>query len=1230
MHHSSRLSIDPTPEFDVYAAELAGLNLVEASAGTGKTWTISGLYVRLILELGLSVDQILVVTYTKAATAELQGRIRKRLREVLSAFEAGDSEDEFCRRIIQFYGDRAEIATRRLGYAISGFDEAAVYTIHGFCQRLLNESAFESGADFDCELMPDETDLLREIVDDFWRREVYLTSAAWAEYLAQENQSPDVWLSEIQPHVGKPFLKIAAPPEPPDEEEVIASFGRAVLEAADVWHAQRTDIEAILLGYPGFNRARVKSENLQRWLVETAEFFSRWPVPERTPQPVVLPEVPFLLDLPEGLRRFSSSTLAVVVKKGCQPPQHPFFRRCQSVIETHEALRRAFEARFQHLKARLIEFCNTELDRRKNALQVVCYNDLLNRLATALDSEHGESLAETVRRRYRAALIDEFQDTDPIQYRIFRHIYGEGGSPVFFVGDPKQAIYGFRGADIFSYLEARGHERITRRTLKTNQRSERDLIAAVNALFAGHPKPFLLDQIPYPEVKPATRQRAALDIEGDSGEPFRFLLLPPEQDDKDKEKPYSKGAASRLAALTTAFEISRLLNAGIEGKARLGERNLDGGDIAVLVSTHVQARLMEEALTSCGVPSVRQGQESVLSSPEAAELERILRAIAQPGREPLLKAALATELMNFTANAIFDLQKDEGAWDAIFDRFQAYHHIWLSEGFMPMFRRWFEDGRITEHLPKFRDGERRLTNLLHLAELLQVESRKKSGMDTLLGWFGRAIRNPSKNDETALLRLESDAKRVKIVTIHTSKGLEYAIVFCPFLWDGRLRQRKAPSVLLHSEGESLLDLGSVQLEENRRQAVLEEMSENLRLLYVALTRAVYRCHVVWGNVRHGRDKSEGFHSTAMAWLLHGGSTAPEDDPLSALESRLLDADTDFIAADIQQFAERVPGCVSVGFVETRSVRYQGTGADSGPELAVHPFRRPPLYPSWRMSSFSALTTGRHSEAPDYDTPADSDLPEAAGDSMFAFPRGARAGSCLHAILEEWDFTCRDFERLGELVRRKLKAHGIDESWTPTVRQAIETALETALDESGLKLSDIPAEKRLAEMEFTYALRGGDADGLRRLLADPRFRCDRRYADAARQLDFTHIEGYMRGFIDLVFEANGRYYLLDWKSNWLGNTAADYARDRLAATMAREHYYLQYLIYTVALHRYLKQRLPNYDYDTHFGGVYYLFLRGIAPERKTGIFRDRPRRELIEALDGLLMAGLDAPRIAEAG
>jgi exodeoxyribonuclease V beta subunit len=1223
-------------EFDIYKTQLAGLTLIEASAGTGKTWTISGLYVRLVLELGLSVDQILVVTYTKAATAELQDRIRRRLRNVLEAFEQNASDDEFCRRLLAGYcghpeksqqahptrlGElqNRETALRRLTFALSCFDEAAIYTIHGFCQRLLTENAFESGNDFDCELMPDETDLLREIVDDFWRSEVYPASLDWAGFLADQGQSPDVWLQEVRAHVGKPFLKIQGPSESKNGEELQISWKKALLEASQVWHSQKKDICAQLIAYPNFNKKSIKPDHLKTWFDQLDEFFSMGslsPLPI-TSQPVVLPPPHAAPVLPECLSRLSTQGLASSVHKNSTPPSHPFYICCQILVDADASLRAHYQNRLQCLKRCLLDYCNSELEQRKAALQKFSYNDLLNRLASALDSDQGERLVETIRRRYRAALIDEFQDTDPVQYRIFQRVYGHGGLPVFFVGDPKQAIYGFRGADVFSYLEARRGEGMAHQTLRTNQRSEGNLIAAINALFLNQTNPFLLEHIPYPAVQPAQRERAKFILEEEDLTPFRFQLFPPRLDVQGQEIPYGKGMANSLAAESVATEIVRLLHLSAQDKARLGDRALNGGDFAVLVATHAQARLIEETLHTAGVPSVRHGQESVYETQEASELERILLAVAEPGRETRLKAALATELMGYSANVMFALQRDETAWEALFERFQIYHQLWLTEGFMPMFRRWFEDSRITESLPRFRDGERRLTNLLHLAELLQVESRRKSTIDTLLNGFGHAIRHSTSSDETALLRLESDAQRVKIVTIHTSKGLEYPIVFCPFLWDGRLGQRKASSILFHADYQAVLDLGSPEVEKNRRQAVLEEMAEKLRLLYVALTRAVYRCYVAWGHVRNTKDKSDGFHSSALAWLLHGGKLSDRDEPLTALTNQLAQANTSCIEKDIRNLAEQAPGCISIHSVGTEATPYQSAPTTNEVTLTVPEFQRSTLYPSWRMSSFSGLTTGRHSETPDYDLLPESQISEEQGDSMFAFPRGAKAGSCLHTILEEWDFTCRDAERLAELVRRKLKAHGIEERWTPTVRTSIENLLTVSLNKNGLKLSEVSTDRRLVEMEFTYVLSGGNASSLRKLLTNPACSCDPRYAEAARLLDFHHIKGFMKGYIDLVFEAGGRYYLADYKSNWLGNTYPDYVPDRLTDAMAREHYYLQYLIYTVALHRYLQLRLPRYDYEAHFGGVYYFFIRGINPKKKTGIYWNRPNLELIAELEGIL-------------
>ena len=1202
-----------TPEFSLYQTELAGLNLVEASAGTGKTWTISGLYTRLILEPGLGVDQILVVTYTKAATAELQDRIRKRLRDVLAVLETGTAgQDEFLHAMLARHGDGAarDLAIRRLTRAIGGFDQAAVFTIHGFCQRLLNESAFESGNDFDCEVLPNEMELLGEIVDDFWRREVYTASESWAAFLAEHKQSPDVWLGEVAAHVGKPFLKILGAEETGDTAALETRFRAAAIQTAVIWCDGREAIVRLLMEFQGFNGHKIKPAKLKAWLAEADAFLGPWIMDGN-------PSVPCSAS-PEGIARLGAGALAACVNKGQTLPQQPFFDRCQALAEAGDALRAAYAIRLLALKPRLLRFCDTELEPRKARARVFSYNDMLNRLATALDGDQGDRLAAAIRRRYQAALIDEFQDTDPVQYRIFRTVYGNGGLPVFFVGDPKQAIYGFRGADVFSYLEARGADQVRRGTLMHNQRSEPGLIRAVNALFLSRPRPFLLDAIPYPEVAPANRPRDPLLISGDGGEPLRFLVLPPGDDGQGNAIPLGKGAASTLAAKGSAAAIARLLRDAAEGKNRLGNRALNGGDIAVLVATHHQARQVEAALGLRGVPSVRQGQDNVFESPEALELERVLLAIASPGREPLLKAALATELMGYTANAIHALEQDEPGWERVFDRFQGYHQMWLREGFMPMFRRWFEESAVTENLPGFRDGERRLTNLLHLAELLQVESRRKTGVDTLLGWFGHAIRQPSKADETAQLRLESDAKRVKIVTVHTSKGLEYPIVFCPFPWDGRLAQRKAAAILFHDGCQAVLDLGSPELEAHRAQAVLEEMSEKLRLLYVALTRAVYRCYVVWGDVRNSRDPGEGLHTTALGWLMHGAGTEAEADPMAALELRLRNGGHGLILKDLHDFAAATPGGVSVAALPDGTPSYRPPGVDAEPELAARAFRRGALYSSWRMSSFTGLATGHHSEDPDYDLSAEPDTEEeAASDSMFAFPRGAKAGTCLHAILEDWDFTNPDGERLGELVRRKLKAHGLDEGWTATVGENIATLLATPLNKDGLKLGEIPPEKRLVEMEFTYILRGGTARKLRQLLEDPRHGCDPRFAEAAGHLDFKYIAGYMKGFVDLVFEAGGRYYLADYKSNWLGNAYAKYAPARLAAAMAREQYYLQYLIYTVALHRYLQQRIPDYGYETHFGGIYYLFLRGIKAGQKTGIFWDRPGLALVEGLEGVI-------------
>jgi exodeoxyribonuclease V beta subunit len=366
--------------------------------------------------------------------------------------------------------------------------------------------------------------------------------------------------------------------------------------------------------------------------------------------------------------------------------------------------------------------------------------------------------------------------------------------------------------------------------------------------------------------------------------------------------------------------------------------------------------------------------------------------------------------------------------------------------------------------------------------------------------------------------------------------------------------------------------------------------------------------VVWGRIKE-------METSALAWLLHGPDETL-DDPVGAMQAIFKQLSHADIEKALEDLAARSPAGFAVEPLAIDTQRYSPPRATPTSLQALN-FRRGSLRPSWRMSSFSALTGGRHSEAPDYDAPGETFAEAASDDSIFAFPRGATAGRCLHAILEEWDFENRDREALNRLIKRRLKAHAIAETWTPTVAGMVEATLNAPLDGDRLRLADIGKCRRLAELEFTYPLRSLELSELKRMLADPALGLAKDFREASHALGSETLKGYMKGFIDLSFEADGRFYLADYKSNWLGNRPQDYAPPRLIQAMAREHYYLQYLIYCLALHRYLGLRLPDYDYERHFGDVFYLFLRGIGHGRKdAGIFRDRPSHELIVSLDRL--------------
>jgi len=1139
------------PPFDV---TLAGTGLIEAGAGTGKTWTITALVLRLLLEQHLEIGQILVVTYTRAATGELRGRIRNRLIQALAAFEAGTTNDEYLQALLLRHAPEQAIARLRL--AIESFDEAAIFTIHGFCQRALTETAFAAGQPFERELLADQQDMLADVARDAWRKLMATAAEPWARWLIGALGGPDGLVRRVRSHVGRIDAEILAP-DADDPQAAEQAFAAAFATARLLWQADAAKICAWLAGAK-LHQASYAPEKMQPRIDCLGQLFAA--------------ETP-LFPLPDAVAFFGLAKITAKRTKTSPQPEHEFFGAVDVLLQTAGRLEAAYENATRRLLHDFLLTARLELAARKRRSGQMAYDDLLADLAHALQGPAGAALAASLRERYRAALVDEFQDTDPLQLDIFFGIFGQKfgqqDHPLIFVGDPKQAIYGFRGADVFAYLTAR-RQADARYALLENRRSVPPLLTAVNALFA-RPNPFLLDDLPFEPARAATMERTLCRID-DGLSPLTLWSMSKPGD----EKSFTKEAALGMAATAVATDIARLLALAATGRATLDERALKGGDIAVLVRKHHQGEAVKQALARRGIASVSMGGGSVWHSIEAEEIERWLLAAAAPSRAGLVRAALATVLFGAAAGELAAWADADPAW---YERQGSFHDdllLYRERGFMAMWRRLLRREGVVARVLARPDGERRLTNYRHLAELLQAAEHA----DTLdvAGLARHVARERAGSEaEEAQLRLESDAQLVRIVTIHAAKGLQYPIVYCPFLWDGPGADDKHWPVFAHNENQACLDFGSAQIDALRQQADLEDAAEELRLAYVALTRAEHRCVIIWGKVNQCAR-------SPLAWLLFAPRTADDsaaDNPRAQLADRLDKLDEAALRAEIAALADSLKGALSIA-----PWPVDGAPVVAAPVAAQALMARPFLgtIPApWRINSFSSLAARLgNEETPDRDavTVNDAVPPAPTFTSIHAFPRGTRAGSCLHALFERVDF--QSPSAAGPIAAAVLDEFAYAPEWRPVLERLVADVVATPLNAAGLCLAQVARGERLIELEFTFPL--GSV--------------------AARA-------GYMKGFIDLVFRHNGLWYIVDYKSNWLGEQAADYASPRLGEVMRAHRYDLQLRIYAAALKRALHLREPALDWAESFGGVFYLFLRGMGPGTQAGVFFVRPDDAEIE-------------------
>ncbi len=1199
--------------------ELSGTNLIEASAGTGKTYAIACLYLRLLIEKGLTPDRILVVTFTEAATEELRGRIRGRIREALDVFAGRPTKDPFLLGLAANEnrgGPGRDQSMDLLHRAITSFDTASIFTIHAFCLRALQDNAFESGSLYDTELVTDPSGMFQETVDDFWRMKFFGDQAPLLENALRNRCSPETFAAFAGKMLENPKMKILPDLGSRNRESIDRECLSAFEEVRREWKERREEIVELLEKDKGLSRSeKAYRADLLPGLFEGMDSFTG-------------ADNPF--NLFKGFEKFCVSGILKETKKTGKAPEHPFFDAC-------ERLRKLVEGRFLFLKWELLEFCRERLPLRKRTANIRFFSDLLNDLYEALCGGAGDGLAECLRGKYHAALIDEFQDTDPVQYDIFQKIYDRPDTPLFLIGDPKQAIYSFRGADIFAYMEAsRCVDSDRRFTLTSNWRSTPALLRAFNTIFDNDGKPFVYDEIAYHPIKSGEAgAKKVLVLEGKDGAPLQVWTVPPGEDGQ----PLGVGKANDAVQASVAAEIARLLQDGAEGRARIEERDngvvrerpVAPGDMAVIVRSHRQAGLIQEALRGLGIPSVMRSDETIFATGEAREIFTLLAAIADPMREYKVRAALATRIMGMSGNAIAALLDDEKAWEECLEKFRDYHRLWLERGFMVMTRALMAREGVRGRLLRRPDGERRLTNALHCFEVIHQSSHEgRLGMESLLSWFGEKVAAREKSDEYQI-RLETDEKAVKIVTVHVSKGLEYPIVFCPFMWGGI--KSDADVATFHDEFVMVRDFGSDQLERHRVSADKETLAEGLRLLYVALTRAKYRCYLVAGKVndKTGKNRPE---TSPISYLFHAPEEIrSEDDLVAMLAAEIKKLAPYEMEKRLKEIADKADGAISVAPMPAEDGSLSCVPSlDDGKPLTSRALQAS-IERDWRVASFTSFSKGDAGgvELPDRDETGvnhpgagTADAGEAPREkSIFTFPRGARAGIFLHGIFEDLDFSAAGGEKVEGLVARGLERYGYASEWHPHVRDMVDKVLAAPIStpSGSFSLSCLRKWSWIAELEFFFPLRFITSDLLKKCLL--KWSGSTEAVDLRRvcsSLGFRPARGMMRGFMDMVFEHDGMFYLLDWKSNHLGDSPEDYTREKLGRAMEKNLYPLQYLLYTVALNRYLTLRAPGYDHERHFGGVIYVFLRGVDPQSgaESGIFRDIPPAGMVRELTELLV------------
>jgi exodeoxyribonuclease V beta subunit len=1136
--------------FDPSTVDLEDSNLIEASAGTGKTFSIALMVVRLVVQKSMPLEKVLMVTFTNAATAELEDRVRSFIRTALRMARTGVYGDDTLGRLMALQC-ATEAARRdaeaRLARAQADLDRLNVRTIHGFCQQVMKEYSFETGQVFGAEaLSPDEHDAIAaDAFHEYWRQRVNVLDDDMLRILLSAKMSQDEVFDRVMEGVSG---KIPAPVETvPDDFLSTAHQARMRTRLAD---------------------KNAALEQLRQSIYETFEANADAYLARMNTNARKVFE-PFL-----SARDWPGLQDAILQKKKIGYTQDIFgdlLKRIEELVATTKDLGKFGRRLINQIACATHGVVERALKQQKAARGVISFDDMILQLAEALrreEEEHGaaahpESLRSRLRARFDAVFIDEFQDTDRDQYYIFHRLFGTG-KILFYIGDPKQSIYGWRKADIFTYFKASANVSHVHR-MNVNRRSNASLISAMNLFFKPRPGTDTFaygtseDAILYVNVEsPQPNEKGVLHFDGAPVVPMRI-------------SPFANKKKLRKGFLLLISDLLR------DPRYRIVEgnrsREVKPADIGILVRSNKEGRAIKEMLARNRIPAVTINDAKLFESQEVRELFYVMAAVHDVTRANINRALLSSI-------GGYDIERlrnsDE---EAILQRFRRYRETWDKDGVFVMLRRFLADHGIENLLtdPRMPNPERTVSNILQLTEVVhKVSERRRYDARELLQWLKRGIDGELRDGDEYQQRIESDEAAVRIVTIHKSKGLEYNIVLAPNL-DFQAKNPKAKTFSYRDSDDSQYytiekDLMSAEQED---LALTQAEQENRRLLYVAVTRARMACHIL------ASDASTLSKSSLRYFRVELAAVEPQPQILDA--KWLIDVDSRPLLPPPQAAGQAMQR------VYAEAPSFEGNL----------------LQRLWRRTSYSGLSP-EHRPTP---APRTEDIETDYDRFVFrTIRRGAHTGNLIHYIFERIDF--RRSDHWGNVIDRAIRrlsgrqTDDFTDRMVDMIRQVLETRL---VPETGLSMDQVAWEDRLSELEFDFPLSVFATERLAELSEGT----DTPFAVKAAQL-----EGIMNGKVDLVFRHGGKYWILDWKSNYLGDRVEDYSTDRVREAMAENNYHLQYHIYTLALRRYLSSRLPDFDYGRDFGGCIYLFVRGMRVGLETGIFVHKPDAALLDRMQAL--------------